>query len=146
MAGNINSTVSLSVAQAGLSFTNSNITIVGAQAPYLEDNVANGTPVVYSDGIGVLQYAKLGLFYFLSDNLDCTVGFYTGSDGATGLIGSALTCQAGQAYLFCTGIGTNPLGTSNCASIKVTATLNVNGVAQTAITTTSVHARTSLTS
>jgi hypothetical protein len=149
MAGNVTSTVTLSVAQAGLAFTNGNFSVVGAQAPYLEDNVVHGTPNVYVDGIGTLNYANLNLFYFLSDALDCTVGFYTGTDGSTGLIGSALTCYAGVPYIFATssagGVGSNPLGTSNSGSIKVTASLNVDGVAQTAITTTAVHARTSLT-
>ena len=149
MSNQVNTTVGLNVAQAGLAFVNGNIQIVGIQNPPLETTVVNGTPLIVADGIGHLNYANLNMLYMLSDELDITVGFYTGTDGSTGLIGSAITVYAGNPYVFANGgstggVGSNPLGTSNCGSIKITATLNINGVAQTAITQTDIHFRSSL--
>ena len=138
--------VTKSVSQNGIAFSSSQQNISGQQTPPLDTSVTVGSPLVVVDGIGTLKYANLQLLYMLSDNLDCTVGFYTGTDGATGLIGSPITILAGQAYEWDSATsGANPLGTSNCGSIKITATNYIDGVASGGTpTVTNVHCRTSL--
>ena len=138
--------VTKSIAQSGITFASSNATITGIQTPPLDTSVTVGVPVVVVDGIGTLKYTALQLLYMLTDNLDCTVGFYTGTDGSTGIIGSPITILAGQAYEWDSATsGTNPLGTSNCGSIKITATNFIDTVASGGSpTVTNIHFRTSL--
>lgn len=143
MANQVTSTVTKAVAQNGQTLASASYTIAGIQCPALETTVAVATPLIIADGIGTLAYANLNMLYMLSDALDCTVKFYTGTDGTTGLI-TTITIQAGIPYEW--DSGTNPLGTSNAASVKITATNFIKGVASGGTpTSTDVHFRTSLT-
>jgi hypothetical protein len=124
----------------------STYSLTGVQAPPVEASVPVATPLVLVDGFGTLRYANLNFLYLLSDNLDCTVQFYTGTDGSTGAIGSPITILAGSAYEWDANSGTSPLGTSDAGSVKITATNYVGGVASGGTpTSTNIHFRSSLT-
>jgi hypothetical protein len=125
---------------------NSSYSLTGVQGPPVEASVPVATPLVLVDGFGTLRYANLNFLYMLSDSLDCTVQFYTGTDGATGAIGSPITIQAGTAYEWDSSSGTSPLGTSNAGSCKITATNYIDTVASGGTpTSTNIHFRSSLT-
>ena len=125
---------------------NSSYSLTGIQAPPVEANVPVATPLVLVDGFGTLRYANLNFLYMLSDSLDCTVQFYTGTDGSTGAIGAPITILAGSAYEWDSNSGTGPLGTSNAGSVKITATNYIGGVASGGTpTSTNIHFRSSLT-
>ena len=145
MSNQVTTVITKSCAQAGLAFANSSYNLAGIQNPPLETTVTVGAPLVVADGIGTLSYTNLNMLYMLSDTLDCTVAFYTGTDGSTGHISPSITILAGVPYEWDVNNGTSPLGTSNCGSIKVTATAYKDGVADSTDTTTDIHFRTSLT-
>jgi hypothetical protein len=138
----ITTTVTKQVSQPGMTPVSSSYTLTGIQNPPLETTVNYGSPITINDGIGVLDYAALQMFYFLSDQLDVTVKFYSATNAGGSLI-NTLNISAGAAYQWDSNSGTNPLGTTNALSIVVTA-LNTAGGQSSAITATNVHARTSL--
>jgi hypothetical protein len=146
MSTQITSTVTKTVSQNGQVMASAQYTIAGVQAPAVETTVPVASPLTLADGFGTLACANLNLLYLLSDQLDCTVQFYTGTDGSTGAIGSAITLLAGIPYEWDSQSGTSPLGSSNAGSVKITATNFIKTVASGGTpTATDIHFRSSLT-
>ena len=146
MSNQVTSTVTKTVSQNGQVLASAQYQLAGAQAPAVETTVPVATPLILADGFGTLNHSNLNLLYMLSDQLDCTVQFYTGTDGSTGAIGSAITIQAGIPYEWDSNSGTSPLGSYNAGSVKITATNFIKGVASGGNpTATDIHFRSSLT-
>lgn len=145
MANQVTTTITKSIAQAGLSFLNSDIVLTGNVAPYIETNVAVGTP----ETINVSIDTTVNMVYLLSDQLDCTVAFYAGA-GGTGTLLSTQTIQAGTAFEWDSSMPASGSPTYHsgaltaCLSMVITATAFIDGVAASTPTNTDVHARTSI--
>ena len=135
-------TITKTVAQPGMTPLQSLYNLTGIQNPDLEVAVTYGSPLTVNDGIGVLSYAALQMLYLLSDNLDCTVKFYSATAGGGSLI-ATISLVAGVAYEWDNNSGANPLGTTNALSMVVTPANTAGGVSS-SLTVTNVHARTSL--
>jgi len=145
LAAGLVSTINKTVLQNGLPFVSSPYTITGVQGPYVEALVPTATPLTMSDGIGNVQIANLQMLYFLSDNLDCTVGFY-GNTAGTGAVvsGGSMNVQAGVPYEWDNsgGTGGGPAG-ANWLAMKITAGTTAQG-AMSSGTATNIHVRSSL--
>ena len=136
--------ITKTVTQTGQPAWQGNYSVTGVQIPPLETTVTYGAPLTINDGVGVLYYANLNLLSLLSDNLDCTVKFYAATAAGGALI-ATISLTAGVPYLWdATTGGTSPLGTTNALSMVITPAQTVGGVAS-ALTTTAIHIRTSLT-
>jgi hypothetical protein len=142
MTASIKSTVTKTISQPGMQPVISSYTLTGIQNPNLETTITYGSPITINDGVGVLNYAALQLLYLLSDELDASVKFYSATAGGGSLI-TTLSLVAGVAYEWDTNNGANPLSTTNALSMVVTAASTAGGQSS-SLTTTDVHARTSL--
>lgn len=149
-------TVTKSISQAGLPFTNTNATFLGDQIPPVEATVTYGTPLVLTDGAAVLAAANLQLLYGSSDQLDCLIQWSDGTNTAT------FGCTAGNAVEWDLNSGTSPLAAATPGAITTSTTLTitpnnttgatwngsswVGGTAVSGTPTTDVHIRSSLAS
>ena len=143
----MNTTITTTFHQDGQTDLQVTSQITGSeQAPPLEiPSLAASSSVVISDGIGVLNYANLKGIIIKADSLDLTIAFCSDNAGATPI--KSVTVYAGNGYEWDINSGVaNPLGTTNCLSIKLSTTTNVAGVAQAVVTTTAIHGRSALSS
>ena len=146
MPNSVTTTITKSVAQAGLPFSSSAITVTGTVAPYIEAQVANGTPLTVNISLDV----NLNMFYYLTDNVDQTVKFYTLAGGAGTLV-NTWSPQAGVALEWDTSMPNSAAPIWNgsallaCLSMVITTGTTADGIS-TSLTTTACHARSSMTS